>query len=187
MPQSFAHISSCSKSACSFWWSFAVLIVLYSKQSYANSLIEDVTLSGRSFMWQRNSIGPSTGYSGVDWFHLIFLLLRLFALIWLSGSLLATCGFCLLFHIGVIYGGVCYVELCRKLLRNLILQRLTGVLCRVLVGSQFAYFAKRRTFLDFGLCEETNILGFWLVRREQHFRVLTFAKGPFCKSMLTLG
>jgi hypothetical protein len=54
-------------------------------------------------------------------------------------------------------------------------------------GSQFAYFAKRRTFLDFGLCEETNILGFWLVRREQHFRVLTFAKGPFCKSMLTLG
>jgi hypothetical protein len=79
------------------------------------------------------------------------------------------------------------VELCRKLLRNLILQRLTGVLCRVLVGSQFAYFAKRRTFLDFGLCEETNILGFWLVRREQHFRVLTFAKGPFCKSMLTLG
>jgi hypothetical protein len=50
-------------------------------------------------------------------FHLIFLLLQLFALIWLSGSLLATCGFCLLFHIGVIYGGVCYVELCRKLLR----------------------------------------------------------------------
>jgi hypothetical protein len=31
----------------------------------------------------------------------------------LTGSLLATCGFCLLFHIGVIYGGVCYVELCR--------------------------------------------------------------------------
>ena len=60
MPQSFAHISSCSKSACSFWWSFAVLIVLYSKQSSANSLTEDVTLSGRSFMWQRNSIGPST-------------------------------------------------------------------------------------------------------------------------------
>jgi hypothetical protein len=27
------------------------------------------------------------------------------------------------------------VELCRKLLRNLILQRLIGVLCRVLVGS----------------------------------------------------
>ena len=60
MPQSFAHISSCSKSACSFWWPFAVLIVLYSKQSSANNLIEDVTLSGRSFMWQRNSIGPST-------------------------------------------------------------------------------------------------------------------------------
>ena len=60
MPQSFAHISSCSKSACSFWWSFAVLIVLYSKQSSANNLIEDVTLSGRSFMWQRNSIGSST-------------------------------------------------------------------------------------------------------------------------------
>jgi hypothetical protein len=39
--QSFAHISSCSKSACSFWWSFAVLIVLYSKQSSANSLTED--------------------------------------------------------------------------------------------------------------------------------------------------
>jgi hypothetical protein len=60
MPQSFAHISSCSKSVCSFWWSFAVLIVLYSKQLSAHSLIEDVTLSGRSFMRQRNSIGPST-------------------------------------------------------------------------------------------------------------------------------
>ena len=48
MSQSFAHISSCSKSACSFWWSFALLIVLYSKQSSANSLTEDVTLSGRS-------------------------------------------------------------------------------------------------------------------------------------------
>jgi hypothetical protein len=34
-----------------------------------------------------------------QWFHLIFLLLRLFSLIWLSGNLLATCGFCLLFHI----------------------------------------------------------------------------------------
>jgi hypothetical protein len=45
-----------------------------------------------------------------QWFHLIFLLLRLFALIWLSESLLATCGFCLLFHIGVIYGGACYVH-----------------------------------------------------------------------------
>ena len=127
MPQSFAHISSCSKSACSFWWSFAVLIVLHSKQSSANSLTDDVTLSGRSCMC-RGKVLVLAQCIGVllsrQWCHLIFLLLRLFALIWLSASLLATCGFCLLFHIGVIYGGVCYAELCRKLLRNLILQHL---------------------------------------------------------------
>jgi hypothetical protein len=34
------------------------------------------------------------------------------------------------------------------------------------------------TFLGFGLWEETNILGFWLVRRNQHFWVLACAKRP---------
>ena len=138
MPQSFAHISSCSKSACSFWWSFAVLIVLYSKQSSANSLIEDVTLSGRSFMWQRNSIGPSTmpwgtpestvvsfDFSPSTIVRIDLAVKKFVSHLWILPFIPYWCNLWRKF----------YVELCRKLLRNLILQRLIGVLCRVLVGS----------------------------------------------------
>ena len=141
MSSSFAHISSCSKSACSFLWSFAVLIVLYSKQSSANSLIEDVTLSGRSFMWQRNSIGPKGtvpwGTPTVVSFDCspstivrINLVVRKFVShLWILPFIPYWCN--------LWRSTVCYVELCRKLVRNLILQRPIGVhvLCGVLVGS----------------------------------------------------
>ena len=33
--------------------------------------------------------------------------------------------------------------------------------------------AKRQAFLGFGLCEETNIFWFWLVRRDDHFWILS--------------
>ena len=60
IPHLSAQISSCSKSVCSFCWSWLFLIVLYSRQSLENSLTDDVTLSGRSLMWHRNRIGPKT-------------------------------------------------------------------------------------------------------------------------------
>ena len=41
-------------------WSLLLLISLYKRQSSANSLTDDLTAFGRSFMWHRKSIGPST-------------------------------------------------------------------------------------------------------------------------------
>jgi hypothetical protein len=40
--------------------SFWLLISRYNKQSSTKSFTDDLTASGRSFMWQRNSMGPST-------------------------------------------------------------------------------------------------------------------------------
>ena len=140
MPQSFAHISSCSKSACSFWWSFAVLNVLYSKQSSASSLTEDVTLSCRSFMWQRNSIGPSTVPLGTPESTVVSLdcspstIVRIDLAVRMFVSHLWILPF-IPYWCNLWRSTVCYVELCRKLVRNLILQRPIGVLCGVLVGS----------------------------------------------------
>ena len=60
MPQLSAHLSRFSRSFCSLLWSFWLLISRYNKQSSAKSLTDDLTASGRSLLWQRNSMGPST-------------------------------------------------------------------------------------------------------------------------------
>ena len=47
----------------SFWrvvWLFSLLISLCKRQSSANRLTDDLTEFSRSFMWHKNSIGPST-------------------------------------------------------------------------------------------------------------------------------
>jgi hypothetical protein len=48
-----------SRSFCILLWSFWLLISQYNKQSSAKSLTDDLTVSGRSFMWQRNTINMS--------------------------------------------------------------------------------------------------------------------------------
>ena len=60
MLQFSAHFSRFSRSFCSLLWSFWLLISRYNKQSSAKNLTDDLTASGRSFMWKRNSMGPST-------------------------------------------------------------------------------------------------------------------------------
>ena len=60
MPQFSAHFSRFSRSFCSLLWSFWLLISRYNKQSSAKSLTDDLTASGRSLLWQRNSMGLST-------------------------------------------------------------------------------------------------------------------------------
>jgi hypothetical protein len=60
MPHLFAHPSRCLRSACSVRWSSSFLIVLYSRQSSANKRTDELTQCGRSFIWHKNIIGPST-------------------------------------------------------------------------------------------------------------------------------
>ena len=60
IPQSDAHFSRFFRSFCRVVWSFSLLISLYKRHSSANSLTDDLTEFGRSFMWHKNSIGPST-------------------------------------------------------------------------------------------------------------------------------
>ena len=55
IPQSDAHFSRFFRSFCRVVWSFSLLISLYKRQSSANSLTDDLTEFGRSFMWHKNS------------------------------------------------------------------------------------------------------------------------------------
>jgi len=84
MPHLVAQCSRFSKSFCSFWWSSWFLMFLYSRQSSANHLTDEVTASGRSFMWHKNMIGPNILPPVGPWSPLMFLpialLRRLFSL-----------------------------------------------------------------------------------------------------------
>ena len=60
MPHLFVQISRFSKSVSSAFWSFSFLMVLYNRQSSANKRTDEVTASGRSFIWHKNIIGQST-------------------------------------------------------------------------------------------------------------------------------
>jgi len=60
IPQSDAHFSRFFRSFCRVIFSFSLLISLCKRQSSANDLTDDLTEFGRSFMWHKNSIGPST-------------------------------------------------------------------------------------------------------------------------------
>jgi hypothetical protein len=60
MPHLFAHSSRCLRSACSVRWWSSFLIILYSRQSSANKRTDELTQSGRSFIWHKNIIGQST-------------------------------------------------------------------------------------------------------------------------------
>ena len=61
MPKFSAHFSRFSRSFCSLLWSFWLLISRYNRQSSAKSRTDDykLTASGRSFMGQIHSMGPS--------------------------------------------------------------------------------------------------------------------------------
>ena len=93
-------------------------------------------------MWQRNSIGPITvpwgtpestvvsfDFSPSTIVHIDVAVRKFISHLWILPFIPYWCN--------LWRSTVCYVELCRKLVRNLILQRPIGVhvLCGVLVGS----------------------------------------------------
>ena len=60
IPQSDAHFSRFFMSFCRVVGLFSLLISLFKRQSSVNRLTDDLTEIGRTFMWHKNSIGPST-------------------------------------------------------------------------------------------------------------------------------
>jgi hypothetical protein len=55
--QLFSHCCKLSKSLCRMVWSSAVLIIIYRRQSSANSRVVDETTDGKSLMKSRNKRG----------------------------------------------------------------------------------------------------------------------------------
>ena len=78
--------------AVSVRWSSSFLIVLYSRQSSANKRTDELTQSGRSFIWHKNIIGPSTVPLGTPESTDVSFELHPPLLFWLIGSWLAMSG-----------------------------------------------------------------------------------------------
>ena len=124
MPHLFAHHSRCLRSACSVRWSSSFLIILYSRQSSANKRTDELTQSGRSFIWHKNIIGLSTlqyleALKSLLMFPLSFHPPLLFSLFWLIGSWLAMSECFLWCRIVLVSVEAYHVVLCRMLWRNL--------------------------------------------------------------------
>ena len=60
IPHVCTHFSSSFMSACSWRWSWWLVIGLQRRQSSANRCTWDFTADGKSLMWHRNRMGPST-------------------------------------------------------------------------------------------------------------------------------
>ena len=58
--QVFSHCSSFCRSCCKVWESFLLVTVRFTAVSSANSLTCELIFSGRSFMYNKNKIGPRT-------------------------------------------------------------------------------------------------------------------------------
>ncbi|KAL8622566.1 hypothetical protein ACOMHN_009200 [Nucella lapillus] len=60
MSQLFSHSVRRWRSCCSWAWSFTLVTTLYTAVSSANRRASAVSLSGRSLMYAKNSVSPST-------------------------------------------------------------------------------------------------------------------------------
>ena len=120
---------------------YAVLNVVpidYKRQSSAKDLTWDLTHSGRSFMWHKNSSGPNTVACGTpestwalsECSPSTTTLIERFV-----GMVIATDVYFLQFHSCVVYLRILCVVLCQRLLRNLVLLYLVGCCYRSFVVS----------------------------------------------------